>query len=194
MKIDKDVLKDLNPCADRYKNFLKHNADFSGSLSEFMDLPTVAYSDKIWVAKRVLNKNQAVSWATLCAESVLHMFEEQHLDDKRPRDCIDFLKSVNDFDSLTVDQALGIKRHEEAANAVRFTAFHATNAVSAANATEAAAACAANYVDYFAEYAVQAAHYAIEAATYASDSINSADKEKQEALNIKFLNRRLISI
>jgi len=187
MKIDKDVLKDLNPCADRYKNFLKHNADFSGSLSEFMDLPTVAYSDKIWVAKRVLNKNQAVSWATLCAESVVHMFEEQHLDDKRPRDCIDFLKSVNDFDSLTVDQALGIKRHEEAANAVRFTAFHATNAVSAANATEAAAACAANYVDYFAEYAVQAAHYAIEAATYASDSINSADKEKQEALNIKFL-------
>jgi len=96
MQINKEFLKSLNPCADRYENYLEHNASFDGSISDFLELDTISYEDKVWVAVRVLTSNQVVNWSVLCAESVVHIFEDKHPDDKILSNCIDFLKTVND--------------------------------------------------------------------------------------------------
>jgi len=175
MKINKDVLESLEPCADRYENYLEHHASFDGSFSDFLDLPNLDYNDKVWVAEKILTKNQAVSWAILCAESVVHIFEDKHPDDKILSTCINFLKTVNDFNSLTDTEKWEIEKRldiiqvnysvyaVDAVFAAIYAAFHATNA--AFHATNAAA------------FATNAA----------SDSISADDKEKQEALNLQFL-------
>jgi len=186
MQINKEFLKSLKPCADRYKVFLKHHADFDGSLSEFLDLPNLEYGDKAWVAERVLNKNQAIKWATLCAESVVHIFEEQCPGNKHPRDCIDFLKTVNDFDNLTETEKLEIEKHKDIIGD-----YYSTSAANYATS-------AAHYALYSDVYnAAFAAHYAVYAATHsanaASDSIESDAKQKQEALNLQFL-KQVISL
>jgi len=211
MKINKDVLKSLNPCDNRYKHFLEHHGEFSGSLNDFLDLPNLEYVDKIWIARRVLTKNQAVKWATLCAESVVHIFEKEYPDNQSLSDCISYLKTVKDFDNLTNDQASEIKRHEEASRAACFVAAGGPYAVSltaycsrapyaagAADAVGAAVRAAVREAAYATLaaydidvdvadtecYAVQAAFYAT---TDASDSNKIAAQESQEALNIKFL-------
>lgn len=111
MQINKDVLKSLNPCTSRYWNFLKYNADFSGSFSEFLELDSVSYDDKVWVAVSVLNKSQLVNWTKLCAESVLHIFEKEQPKDKRVSNCIDYLKSIDDFNILTDIERDEIEKH-----------------------------------------------------------------------------------
>jgi len=206
MQINKEFLKSLKPCADRYKVFLKHHANFDGSLSEFMGLPDLDYDDKIWIARKVLIRNQLVKWATLCAESVVPVFEAKYPDDKRLSDCINFLKTVNNFNILTYAQLLEVSRHISATNSARFVSSAACVSSDSASAALAVyfAVYAANYA--YATYATEAdyaaaytAHYAIEAATYATESAKDAGKDddaaqqNQEALNIKFL-KQVISL
>jgi len=180
MQINKEVLKSLNPCFDRYEHFLEHHANFSGSLSDFMELPNVNYDDKIWVAEKVLTKNQAVSWAILCAESVVHIFEEKYPEDKRFSDCIDFLKTVKDFNNLTDTETEEIEKHRDIIGDC-YAAFAAHYAVRAARY----ALCVAAYNAIRA--ATNAATYASYAANAASDSNKIAAQESQEELNIQFL-------
>jgi len=204
MKINKDVLKSLNPCDNRYKHFLEHHGEFSGSLNDFLDLPNLEYVDKIWIARRVLTKNQAVKWATLCAESVVHMFEAKYPDDKRLSDCINYLKSINDFDRLINCQPLEIKKHKiatsaatDAAHAAASATLFSTNATAHAANYAATSAHAAAHSATFASTSFQAVIYAAhaaQAAIYASyathavcDSNKIAALENQEALNLQFL-------
>ena len=95
MLINKEFLKELKPCTERYKNFLEHYADFSGTMVEFLDLDKITYKDKIWVVKLVVKREILEQWAILCAESVLPIFEKTYPNDKRPRDCIEYLKTGN---------------------------------------------------------------------------------------------------
>jgi len=207
MQINKEFLKSLKPCYYRYKGFLKHHADFDGSLSEFMELPNLEYVDKIWVAKRVLNKNQAISWATLCAESVVHIFEEQHPDYKHVINCINYLKTVKDFNNLTIDQALELKKHRDLALAVARAStdpdIFVGHAAHALNVSHVAALVHVSYCDsYAAAYAVDVAShvlcYAAEA-TY-DDTLGYCDiygedaaaaSLKQQALNLQFLKQAI---
>ena len=138
MQINKDVLKELKPCIERYKNYLEHYAEFDGTFAEFLDLPLISYEDKIWVAKEMLSSKQLVRWAALCAQSVLHIFEDKYPNDKRPRECIDFLLSGNEDKSE-------LEKHKRAAyaaaNAAANAVYTAANAVyTAAYADDAAAA------------------------------------------------------
>jgi hypothetical protein len=89
MKINKDIIEKLKPCKERYNNYLKHYSDFDGDLSEFIKLENITYYDKVWVFVKLTTKEQNVKWAALCAKSVLHIFEEKHPNDKRPRQAID---------------------------------------------------------------------------------------------------------
>jgi len=181
MQINKEFLKSLKPCADRYENYLEHHASFDGSFSEFIDLPYLDYNDKVWVAVRVLTSNQAVKWSVLCAESVVHIFEDKHPDDKSLSTCINFLKTVNDFNNLTETEKLEIEKRldiiqvnyaacaVDAVFAAIYAAFHATSAAfHAANA---------------AKYAVFAAIYAAKNAGEDADSAGNNQKE----LNLQFL-------
>jgi len=198
MQINKEFLKSLKPCANRYENYLEHNADFSGSFSEFLDLPYLDYTDKTWVAEKILTKNQAVNWAILCAESVVHMFEDKHPDDKILSNCIDFLKTVNDFDNLIDTQVLEIEKHLDiiaahyvarSANAAFYVlcTVLAANAVYVVLAAARSASCATSAAHYATNAAYNAANAAFYAARSASNSINDDAKENQEALNLQFL-------
>jgi len=52
--VNKEIIKSLKPCADRYENYLKYYSDFDGQLEEFLDLENITYQDKIWLAVRLM--------------------------------------------------------------------------------------------------------------------------------------------
>ena len=201
MQINREILKNFNPCLDRYKNYLENYPNFDGSFDEFLDLNNITYNDKIWVAQRVLNKNQLIRFALLCAESVLHIFEEKYPEDKRPRDCIEYLMKIDDFSNLTDEQREEILKHKNAASSASSAAYAAAYAASSAAAYAAtyAAADAADAAAYAAADAANAAAanaaYAY-AAAYAADAYAAADaaayaaaaaRLDQQNLNIQFL-------
>jgi len=177
MQINKEFLKSLNPCADRYKNYLEHHGEFNGSFSDFLDLTNLDYNDKIWVAVRVLTKNQLINWSILFAESVVHIFEDKHPDDKRLSDCIEFLKTVDDFDNLTDTEIEEIKKHIDITRATTDATFRADFRAAAW------AACAAQAARFATEFATESAFYA---AKNAGENFTAA-KHSQQALNLQFL-------
>ena len=162
MLINKDVIKKLNPCSDRFNNYLSHYNSFNSSVDDFLDLPNITYSDKIWVATKLLNRNQLVHFGLLCAESVLNIFEDKNPSDKRVRDCIEYLKTIKDFSNLTPNEKEKIQTATNAANAAANAANAATSATSAA----------------YDAYAANAANAATSAA-YA--------RNQQENLNLEYL-------
>jgi hypothetical protein len=52
--VNKEIIKSLRPCADRYENYLKYYSDFDGQFEEFLDLENITYQDKIWLAVRLM--------------------------------------------------------------------------------------------------------------------------------------------
>jgi len=186
MHINKEVLKSLKPCADRYENYLRHHANFDGSFGEFLDLPNISYSDKVWIAEKVLTKNKRVKWAILCAESVVHVFEKEYPDERCISNCIRYLKTVKDFNSLTDTEREEIERHLDIIQKA-LPAYAAFAAHYAAHA--------ARYALYVAAYnattdAAIAAIYATESAFYAAKNAGedfTAAKHNQQALNLQFL-------
>jgi len=185
MQINKEFLKSLNPCDDRYKHFLEHHSDFDGNFIEFLDLGTISYEDKVLIAEKVLTKNQAVSWAILCAESVMYVFEAKHPGNKRLSKCINFLKSIKDFNNLTDTEKWEIKKHEDISG-VNYVA----SAVHYALYTAYYALYAVNYAANSAVYATTAARDAVYAALLAAaDTGEDADAagNNQKALNLQFL-------
>jgi hypothetical protein len=67
IKINTDIIKSLNPCKDRLDNWLVHYKAFEGDLVEFLDLPNISYTDKIWVAVRVMPRFLVEVFAIDCA-------------------------------------------------------------------------------------------------------------------------------
>ena len=67
--IDNDVINSLKPCADRYENYLKFYAEFSGTIEEFLFLPKITHQDKLWVSLRLLPRNLVEVFAIDCAVS-----------------------------------------------------------------------------------------------------------------------------
>jgi len=186
MQINKEVLKSLNPCFDRYEHFLENNANFDGSFNDFLDLTNLDYDDKTWVAEKILTQNQAVIWSVLCAESVLHIFEKKYPKDKRPRDCINFLKTVKDFNNLNDIEKSEIKRHLDiiqVSYATDCVAYAATAVHYATYNSARAASGAANYAIHTANNAAYSAAYA---AKNAGEDVSAAGNN-QQALNIQFL-------
>ena len=100
---------------------------------------TKEISAPAWVGSAVENRVR-VLFAVLCAESVLHLFEEKYPNDDRPRNAI-----------------------EAARNYIGTNEYDAANAANAANAADAAAYAAAAYAA-----AADAAAYAAVYAAYAA--------------------------
>lgn len=181
MKINKEVLKSFNPCVDRWRNYLEHYSEFQGSFDEFIDLDKISYEDKIWIGRRVLDKNQLCHFGLLCAESVLSIFENKYPEDKRVGDCIRHLVRIKNFSDLIQAQREEIWKHRNAAYAAAAYAAYdadAGAAYAAANAAYAAATGAA-----YAAYAADAAANAADAAYAAND----AARKMQQDLNLDFL-------
>jgi len=184
MRINKEFLKSLEPCDNRYNNYLEHHSDFDGSFSDFLDLDGIHYEDKLWVTKKILNKNQAVNWSILCADSVVHVFEHECPNDNSVSNCINYLKTFEDFDTLTIDERLEIEKHVDANNK-HFRAFPRTTdyIYTARDASRAAT--------YYAAYSAASYAYtnpAFDTASYTIVSNTSyTTKQNQKALNLQFL-------
>lgn len=91
MKINLELIESFNPCEDGLENFKKHHADFNGSELALLGLDNVSISDKFWLLLReeFIPENDLHELACKFAESVLHLFEEEYPDDKRPRKAIE---------------------------------------------------------------------------------------------------------
>lgn len=177
MKINKEVIKGFNACESGYQNFITKYPNFNGSFLEILELENVPYRDKIWLARRVLNKNQLVHFGLLCAESVLNIFEDEYPLDKRVQDCFSYIKQIPDFSMITDIQRKEIYRLRSGVLESRSTAYaryvsdamsatHATYATSAAAYASDAATSAASDAD-----ADASATYATSAASDASDAV-----------------------
>ena len=158
MRINKEILKKLKPCKIRWENYLTHYSEFDGTFEEFIDLDNISYNDKFWVARRVLNKNQLVNFAILCAQSVSSIYENKYLNDKRVSDLIGFMITIDDYTNLTNNQQLKLKE-------LRHSAHFAADAA------------AADYATYSANAATNAAY---------SAEMYSV-RENQKNLNLTFL-------
>ena len=141
--ISNQTIADMKPCSDRHENYLKHYKGEVHSLRVFLSLEEITYNDKTWVLSKLLTKNQSVRWAIMCAESVLGIFEKRYPENKAPRKVIDYLKSLDSYESLTEKQIQTIRQLRHDATAAAYAAADAADA--AADAAYAAAAAAAAY-------------------------------------------------
>ena len=84
-------IKDLEPCIDGWKNLIKHYPNWEGTALEFLDLEHISVEDKQWLFLReeYIPKRELHLYACFCAEQVLHIFEKEYPDDKRPREAIE---------------------------------------------------------------------------------------------------------
>jgi hypothetical protein len=184
------LIASLNPCTDRHNNYLQHYKDKEFSFDDFLDLENISYYDKVWVARIVLNKNQLVHWAILCAQSVLHIFENKQPNDKRPRECLAYLISIEDYSNLTEDQIIVIRKIRRDAAAYAYAAAAAA-VDAAAYAADYAAAAAAAAADAAAAAAVDAAADAAAAAAvdaYAAAAVDAYNARKlQQDTNLELL-------
>lgn len=160
MKINKEVISKLNPCKDRFDNFVKFYGDKEFTKSQFMGLKNISQFDKMWVAFRLMPKGSSVLCAADIAESVLHIFESKYPNDNRPRFAIEAARSGN----VAGDDAYH----------AAYVAFYVASCVGASHDAAYAA-----YAAYYAAY--DAAYAAADAACAASPGIN------QEKLNRKII-------
>lgn len=175
-QINKDVLKALGPCANSYKNFLQHYSEFNGTLVEFLNLSEITYDDKIWVAQRLITKNQAVRWAIYTSESVLPLWQARYPEDGRVEACHlatrAYVESPTESNLSILQEARQRARSAYAANAAAY----------AANA-----AAYATYATYAAAYATYAANAAASAAYATADAYDDAARKTQQEKNIQLL-------
>ena len=116
---------------------------------------TKEISAPAWVGSAVENRVR-VLFAVLCAESVLHLFEEKYPNDDRPRNAIEAARNyigTNEYDAANAANAANAADAAAyaagAANATNaaYAAAYAAGAVNAANAANAAAYAAVNAAD-----------------------------------------------
>jgi hypothetical protein len=130
-KLTAKLIKKLNPCKDRFDNFLKEYPNYKGDWYDFLSLDRISYEDKIWVAARLMNKEQLVRWSILCAESVLYIYEAKHPESKEVRNLLEYLNKIESFESLSNEQKELILKKRKSVDA---SAAYDTYAVAAASA------------------------------------------------------------
>ncbi len=176
MKITYGKILSWCPCykPDKCLEMMKGIKEYE--LTDFLNLDSVSVEDKFWAVLRpeVIPERILHEFAIWCAESVLHLFEEKHPDDKRPRLAIEAKKKW--LDGEITDKELA-----SAASAARAAAWAAWAAWDACDASAArAAACDASA----AREAARAACDAREAARDACDAACDARDAQLEQLKI----------
>jgi len=124
MKINKHVIKKLFPCSDRYENYLKFYGNKELTKSQFMGRKNITQEDKLWVAFRLMPKENIQQAAADIAESVLSIYESKYPRDSRPKDAIMAARTgINAYASTPAYAAY-------AAYAAHNAAVHAANAAA----------------------------------------------------------------
>lgn len=127
--INKEYIKQFNPCDDRWKNYIKHYSDFNGTIIEFLELDKITWHDKKWV---------------------LFHEEQELLSDKLLREfgliCASRAVDRVDIDELNYFHMLNILMYESGQNLKDYAAWNAARysaRCAAWNATRGSASRAA---------------------------------------------------
>lgn len=172
--IKKDTITKLNPCQDRFDNYVKHYGSKSFTINEFLNLVKISNEDKIWVALRLMSKENIKRVGLDVAESVLHIFESEYPNDKRPRLAIEAVRFQNDAGKYI---------------------YAAYNAVNRADRHDTRFASYAAYVAYLttatAYYDHEKEQIAGEVSNAIKWSVKSANrkKTKQEQINLNIIKK-----
>ena len=97
------TIQALNPCNDRFKNYLNFYKDKEFTVKQFMGLKNITHGDKLWVAFRLMTREQAVNTAHDIASLVLDIFEKRYPGDLRVRECLEAVK-LYQKGKITLDQ------------------------------------------------------------------------------------------
>jgi hypothetical protein len=177
--INKNTISKLNPCRDRFDNFVTHYGTKSYTPAQFLGLRNITHQDKLWVAFRTLSKTNLRLAAADIAESVLHLYEAKCPGDLRPRRAIEAARSGNVSEIRAAADADAARAAARAAYAYAAAAAYA--AAYAAGAADADADAAYAAAAYAAAYAA-AAYAAAAAAAAAYAAAGSGNKKKQEKI------------
>ena len=133
MKINLKVIKELNPCSDRYNNYIKFYRDKKLTFCQFMGLKNITHQDKLWVAFRLMTKNNIRQAAADIAESTLHIYESKYPNDNRPRMAIEAARNINSTqEELSAAWSAAWSAARSAASAAWSAAWSAESAAESA--------------------------------------------------------------
>ena len=160
MKITLEKLEELGACSDVIDSFRASFPD-GGAFRDVVEraIAIGAIDDAMWLAPRVLTKEDAVRYAVFAAREVLPIFEIKYPNDNRPR------KAIESAEAWLANPC------EETMNAVDAAADAAAAAAYAARAAEYAARAAEYAAAYAARAAADVAAYAAYAARAARDEL-----------------------
>ena len=199
MLITSDKIKSLNPCNDRWENFNANYPNFKGNLEEFLNLDLITYNDKIWIGLRLMNKQQNIKFSLRCAESILHIYENEYPNDKRLKKLLNFLKSIQDFENMTEVQKVKLLRLKKSADNAYHDIYKGAIIYHAAG-IRVDDAVSALHIAQVVFHISDAAYYcfAITGITIYLNSANDAAyaaayyaKENQQELNLLFMKQAL---
>ena len=163
MKITLEKLNQVGACRNCYR-LLKANFPDGGEFRDVVEraIAIGALDDALWLAPRVLTKEDAVRYAVFAAREVLPIFEDKNPHYNRPRAAIESAEAwlANPCDETS--------RAVDAAADAAFAAFAAASAADAAASAAAYAARAAEFAARAAEFAARAAADAAFAAAYSA--------------------------
>ena len=87
-----ETIKHYNPCKSGLNNALKYYPKFNGDIIDLLCLENISYSDKIWVACKIVDYKILQKWAVLCAESQIENYNKIYPNDNRITNCIETTK------------------------------------------------------------------------------------------------------
>jgi hypothetical protein len=116
MKITIDLIKKYNPCKDGIENFESKYPKYKGTLEQLLMLDDISYSDKIWLATKVLDKMTLVQWSLDCALFVVDNFNKAFPGDNRVNET---LKVVQQYINGEVDESAAWSAESAARSAAR---------------------------------------------------------------------------
>jgi len=179
-KITIDLIKKYRPCKDGIKNFENKYSKYNDTLENLLMLEDISYSDKVWLATKVLDKMTLVQWSLDCALMVVDNFNKEFPDDNRINETLEVIKQ---YINGEVDESAAESARSAAESAVSAAESAAWSAMSSAvSAAESAAWSAMSAAESARSAAVSSAGLAAESARLAE----SAEKQ-QEDINLSLL-------
>jgi len=117
-KLTKKALLDLSPC-DEGRAFIKKHKTLKTMWDKCENVEWM-----VWALKKfgIIDERTARQFAVACAEHTLHLFEDKYPNDKRPRQAIEFARTLIDNPAAARAAAEAAEAAESAESAARAAA------------------------------------------------------------------------
>ena len=172
-------LEDQKACSSGVEMFQQHYGEKRVNVLDFLEAAIQTNNSEVleyanWVITKLFTKKQCIQYSIFAAESVLHIFEDEFPNDKRPRLAIEAAKKVLESDT---------KENRD-------SAWYAGSAAGyAAESAAWSAQYAAGYAGYAARSAGSAAgsaarYAARSAARYAGSAQYAAENKVEQQIKI----------